>query len=133
MSMNLIKRTGSVDHQIDRKRRLLLLGCAAGGLGAMAVAVAAPKGRVIKVTARRFDFSPSMIPLKKGVPVVLELTSLDIPMGFNAPDFGIRADMLPGKLARLSFVPDKTGEFTFYCDIFCGSGHESMSGSLVVS
>nr|WP_245192177.1 cupredoxin domain-containing protein [Herbaspirillum sp. 3C11] len=102
-------------------------------MGAMAIAVAQPKERVIKVTAKRFDFAPSVIPLKRGVPVTLELTSLDIPMGFNAPDFGVRADMLPGKVAKLRFVPDKTGEFTFYCDIFCGSGHESMSGSLVVT
>ncbi|EJL92656.1 heme/copper-type cytochrome/quinol oxidase, subunit 2 [Herbaspirillum sp. CF444] len=122
-----------IDNEIDKKRRLLLVGCAAGGLGAMAIAVAQPKERVIKVTAKRFDFSPSVIPLKKGVPVVLELTSLDIPMGFNAPDFGVRTDVLPGKVSKLRFIPDKTGEFTFYCDIFCGSGHESMSGSLVVT
>jgi cytochrome c oxidase subunit 2 len=123
MSMNIV----------DKKRRLLMSGCAALGLGTLAVAAAQSKERVIKVTAKRFDFSPSVIPLKRGVPVTLELTSLDIPMGFNAPDFGVRADMLPGKVAKLRFVPDKAGEFTFYCDIFCGSGHESMSGSLVVT
>ncbi|TFI27862.1 cytochrome c oxidase subunit II, partial [Herbaspirillum sp. 3C11] len=63
MSMN------TIDKKIDAKRRLLLAGCAAGGLGAMAIAVAQPKERVIKVTAKRFDFAPSVIPLKRGVPV----------------------------------------------------------------
>jgi len=118
---------------VDKKRRLLMSGCAALGLGTLAVAAAESKERVIKVTSKRFDFAPSVIHLKKGVPVVFELISLDIPMGFNAPDFGVRADMMPGKASRLRMVPDKTGEFTFYCDIFCGSGHESMSGSLSVT
>src|SRR5450830_1843067 len=118
---------------IDAKRRLLMTGCAALGLGTLAVAAAQTKERVIKVSAKRFDFSPDVIRLKKGVPVVFELSSLDIPMGFNVPDFGVRADMLPGQVARLRLVPDKTGEFTFYCDIFCGAGHESMSGSLIVT
>lgn len=132
-TQNETKIDDNMSNKINTKRRLLLAGCAVGGLGTLAVAAAQTKERVIKVTAKRFDFSPNVIPLKKGVPVVFELTSLDIPMGFNAPDFGVRADMLPGAVSRLRLIPDKTGEFTFYCDIFCGSGHESMSGSLVVT
>ena len=34
---------------------------------------------------------------------------------------------------RVRFVPDRTGEFTFNCDIFCGTGHEEMAGTLTVS
>lgn len=117
---------------IDKTRRLLLASGAVAGLGTLAIAFGQGKERVIKVTAKRFDFTPSVIKLKKGVPVVLELTSLDLTMGFNAPDFGVRADVLPGAISRVRIVPDKVGEFTFYCDIFCGSGHESMSGSIVV-
>jgi heme/copper-type cytochrome/quinol oxidase subunit 2 len=33
----------------------------------------------------------------------------------------------------LSFTPDKAGTFTFLCDVFCGDGHEGMSGRLVVT
>jgi cytochrome c oxidase subunit 2 len=29
-------------------------------------------------------------------------------------------------------VPQKAGRFEFHCDVFCGSGHEEMSGILVV-
>jgi len=30
-------------------------------------------------------------------------------------------------------VPDKTGTFTFVCDIFCGTGHEEMDGTIEVT
>jgi cytochrome c oxidase subunit 2 len=45
----------------------------------------------------------------------------------------MRSDILPGVTTRLRFTPDKVGEFPFHCDIFCGSGHETMAGTLVVN
>jgi cytochrome c oxidase subunit 2 len=30
-------------------------------------------------------------------------------------------------------VPDKVGTFPFHCDIFCGEGHEDMTGKFVVT
>jgi cytochrome c oxidase subunit 2 len=108
-------------------------------VGGMALAVALglraaePKEKVIKIVARRFTFTPNKLTLKKGVPVVLELTTADVLMGFNAPDFDARADIIPGKVARVRLNPDKVGTFTFLCDIFCGSGHETMSGTIVVT
>ena len=81
-------------------------------------AQAAPRAKVIKVSAKRFDYSPGHLRLKKGQRVVLELTSRDVVMGFNLPDFNVRGDMIPGKVTRVEFTPDRTGEFTFLCDIF---------------
>ncbi len=87
---------------------------------------------VIHITAKKFEFSPHALTLKKGVPVVLEVTALDRVHGFNLPEFGVRTDVVPGKVTRIRFTPDKTGEFVFFCDVFCGDGHEEMSGTLTV-
>src|SRR3954453_10060130 len=92
----------------------------------------AAHAKVIKISAKRFDYSPGRLTLKKGQRVVLELTSSDVVMGFNLPDFNVRGDMIPGKVTTIEFTPDKTGEFTFLCDIFCGSGHEEMHGRITV-
>lgn len=120
--------------QIDHNRRLLLAAAVAGGLGALAAIVAAqPQERIIKVVAKKFDFTPGEIHLKRGEPVVLELTTLDVVMGFNAPDFGVRCDIVPGAVSRVRFTPERAGEFAFHCDIFCGSGHEGMAGTIVVA
>ena len=88
---------------------------------------------VIKVVAKKFDYTPNVIKLKKGVPVVLEFTTLDVIMGFKIPDLGIRTDIVPGKVSRVRLVPNKVGTFPFLCDIFCGSGHENMAGTIIVS
>lgn len=106
------------------------LAALAVGTGVAARAAAGP--RVIKVRAKRFVFTPSVIKLKKNEPVVLELTTEDVFMGMNVPDFGVRSDIVPGKTMKLAFTPDKAGTFVFVCDVFCGDGHESMSGQLVV-
>jgi cytochrome c oxidase subunit II len=89
--------------------------------------------KTIHITAKKFEFTPGEITAKKGEPVVLEIKSEDVNHGFSLPDFGVRGDVKPGSVLRLSFTPNKTGQFTFTCDVFCGSGHEDMSGTLTVT
>jgi cytochrome c oxidase subunit II len=88
--------------------------------------------QVIHITAKKFEYNPSEIILKKGVPVVLELTSLDRVHGFRLTEFGIRADIKPGEVTRVRLVPQETGRFTFACDVFCGVSHEEMAAEIVV-
>ena len=54
--------------------------------------------------------------------MVLELTTADVLMGFSAPDFDVRADIIPGKVAKVRLVPDKVGTFAFLCDVFAAPG-----------
>lgn len=104
-----------------------------GSAGAYLVAQSAePKEKVIRITAKKFNYTPGEITIKKGVPVVLEFKTADVMMGFNLPDFNVRADIVPGKTTRLRLVANKTGTFVFLCDVFCGTGHEEMNGKLTV-
>jgi cytochrome c oxidase subunit II len=116
-------------------RRRVLGGAIAMAAGAMAGAAvwAQPQERVIKVVARKFVFLPSDIAVKQGEAVVLEFTSPEVVMGFYAPDLNLRAVLVPNEVARVRFTPARAGTFPFICDIFCGDGHESMSGRIVVT
>jgi cytochrome c oxidase subunit 2 len=98
-----------------------------------APAVAVDPEQVIQIKAKKFEYLPNEITLKKGIPVVLELSSLDRLHGFNCPAFGVRADIQPQKVTKVRFVPDKVGTFEFHCDIFCGGGHEHMEGKFMVT
>jgi len=111
----------------------LLASALLPGLVVYTRANAVPAERVIHITAKRFDFSPDSITLKKGEPVVFELSSADREHGFNLRAFGIRTNVSPGKVTRVRLTPDKTGKFTFSCDVFCGDGHEEMTGTVVVT
>ncbi len=89
--------------------------------------------RVVHIAAKRFEFAPATIELKVGEPVILELSSLDRKHGFSAPGLHLEAVILPGKPTRVRLVPDRAGTFAFHCSVFCGSGHEDMTGQIVVT
>jgi cytochrome c oxidase subunit II len=88
---------------------------------------------VIKVSVKKFEYSVKEITVKKGMPVVIELTSEDRLHGFSLPAFGVRGDVNQGEVTRIAFTPDKTGMFQYLCDIFCGDGHEDVTGTLIVT
>jgi cytochrome c oxidase subunit 2 len=93
---------------------------------------APPAEPVIKITAKKWLFSPNWIVLQVGKPVVLELRSLDRKHGFAVPDLGIRVDILPDKPTLVRVVPQKLGRFSVHCHVFCGEGHEDMTGEIEV-
>lgn len=111
---------------------LMSLVLVLGAVASSAWVAAQPKEQVIRVAAKKFAFTPDTITLKQGVPVILEFTTEDVLMGFNVPDLKLRADIIPGQTTRVRIVPDKVGKFTFFCDIFCGTGHEEMTGMISV-
>jgi cytochrome c oxidase subunit 2 len=114
-------------------RRLLLAGFAATLVGLAARAATQGEARRIPVVARKFVFIPNEITVRQGEPVVLEFTAPEVAMGFFAPELGLRALIVPGETARVPWTPDKAGRFDVLCDVFCGGGHEGMSGHLVVT
>jgi len=91
-----------------------------------------PSPHRIDVTAKRFEFQPGEITLKKGEPVVLVLRSVDVAHGIRFKELGIEAKVGKGQTSELSFTPDKTGTFVGHCSVFCGSGHGAMTLTLHV-
>ena len=113
-------------------RRLLLGGVAATLVAMAARAAIGGEPRRIAVVARKFVFIPGEITLRLGESVVLEFSAPEVTMGFHAPALGLRALLVPGPPVRVAWRPDRAGSFDFLCDVFCGDGHEGMSGRLVV-
>src|SRR4029077_16726469 len=114
------------------KRRVftvLLIGSAVGGAARL---LAAETPNEISIAASKFEFTPETVKGKVGQPLTFVLTSFDRIHGFKMPKFGIRADIVPAQEPAVTITPTKAGSFVFFCDIFCGDGHEDMSGTLVV-
>jgi cytochrome c oxidase subunit II len=95
-------------------------------------AAGAERPRVVAITAKRFEFSPSQITLKKGEPVTLRLTTEDVKHGFLQKALKIDGDIVPGKTTEITFTPQTAGTFTTICDNFCGSGHGNMKMTIVI-
>ena len=112
----------------------------AGACG-IAIATIAPKTKlaratdepkVIEITAKKFEFSPTQITLKKGEPVILRLSSLDRVHGFMSKPLKIDTDIPADKSEDVAVTPDTAGDFVVICDHYCGTGHGNMKMKVTV-
>lgn len=85
------------------------------------------------MTARQWVFEPSTVTVNRGDTVQVTIESVDVTHGFAIPDFNVSERLEPGKTVNLEFVADKSGTFTFFCNVLCGSGHRDMKGTLIVN
>jgi heme/copper-type cytochrome/quinol oxidase subunit 2 len=100
-----------------------------------------PAANTIDVSADLGGFSEDEIRVKAGRPVTVRLTSLD---NSHHTDGGGQHQWAVGELSVsivapplgnnwATFTPDKSGVYSFYCDICCGGrANPSMQGKLVV-
>jgi cytochrome c oxidase subunit 2 len=88
--------------------------------------------KVIEISAKKFEFSPSEITLKKGEPVILRLSSSDRVHGFMSKPLKIDTDIPADKTADVPVTPDTAGNFTVICDHYCGTGHGNMKMKVTV-
>lgn len=107
---------------------LLLMLC-----GSLTPARAQTSPVEIKIEARRFEFTPETITVRKGVPVKLLVTSTDVAHGFALEEFNINENVEARTTKAIEFTPDKTGRFRFTCSVYCGDHHNEMEGQLVVT
>ena len=86
----------------------------------------------IQVTAKKYEFSPNPIRVKKGEPVKLTITATDHDHGISIDAFKIKQKLKKGEPTIVEFTPDKAGTFPIKCSVFCGLGHFGMKGTIVV-
>ena len=90
------------------------------------------KIKEIKLEAFQFGFSPDTIRVKKGDIVKIYVTSRDVPHGFYIKEYNINVPVQKGKVEKIEFLADKTGEFDILCSVYCGRGHGNMKAKLIV-
>ncbi len=93
---------------------------------------AEPQTRVVNVQATRFEFTPSSITVNQGDTVVINFTSAEVTHGLQLSEYGVNLIAPVGETVSTQFVADKAGTFTYRCSVFCGSGHATMQGTLLV-
>ncbi|MEH7482944.1 cupredoxin domain-containing protein, partial [Neobacillus drentensis] len=85
---------------------------------------------LVKMEVTTQGYTPNVIRVKKGVPVELEiknpLDSSNCISTFMIPDFYINNVNLKTGTTKLTFTPDKSGEYTFSC------GMQMFKGTIIV-
>jgi len=70
--------------------------------------------------------------LPVGVPIKMNLRSLDVLHDFYVPQFRAKMDLVPGMVTFFWLEPTRTGTFDILCAELCGVGHHAMRGTVVV-
>jgi len=81
--------------------------------------------RHINIDAKRWDFGED-IRVKQGEDVMLMINNIDTTHGIFIPELNVRGNNV------VTFTADTKGEFEFFCNTFCGSGHKGMTGKIIV-
>jgi len=72
------------------------------------------------------DPVPDELHLVTGVPVTVDITSIDVIHSFWVPAFRMKQDMVPGMVIPITMTPTQIGKFEIVCTEFCGVGHSGM-------
>ena len=111
---------------------------------------AAQEVQVIEMAAKKYEYSPSPLRVKRGAKVQLRITALDRTHGFKinlSPDGSDKKSDLglifsshnddcfmleKGVPTAVEFVARTPGNYSFHCCNRCGIGHGGMKGQIVV-
>ncbi len=101
----------------------------------------APKNAMkVTATARMWSWEftyangkkSSELVVPKGVPIEVDLKSLDVIHGFYIPAYRVKQDAVPGGHSWTWFQPVDTGRFDIFCTQYCGQRHSYMMSKVVV-
>lgn len=86
----------------------------------------------LEIIAKKFEFIPPVITVKKWEKVILHIKSIDVTHWFSIPEYDLNVSLRKNKTKTVEFIADKVWEFTFSCSVMCGHWHGIMKGKLVV-
>ena len=93
--------------------------------------VAPPPGSHVYLASMSFQWTP-ILRLERGREYILHLSSLDVNHGFSLYPVNINFQILPGYDYGLRITPNSSGDFRIICNEFCGIGHHTMVGRIIV-
>ncbi len=73
-----------------------------------------------------------ILKLKKDQTYRLHISSTDLQHGFSLQPLNMNFQILPGYDHVITITPTSTGTFSVICNEFCGIGHHTMTGKIIV-
>lgn len=111
-----------------------------GYMGYKDIKIVPDGAMTVKATAKmwnwQFEYENGLktdtLYLPSGVPVALELRSIDVNHSLYIPAYRVKQDVINGKTNTLVITPGKPGSYDIACAEFCGLDHSMMYTKLVV-
>ena len=83
--------------------------------------------------AKMWQFQPAQVYIPVGSEVDFYLTSGDVVHGFNIEAKNVNMMAVYGNINKTTVKFDKPGVYKITCHEYCGLGHQSMQGEVIVN
>lgn len=101
-----------------------------GEVNGLPVVEPAPGGDAY-LLARMWQWYP-VLKLKEGQTYRIHVSSADLQHGFSLMPINMNFQILPGYDHVLTMTPTRKGDYEIICNEFCGIGHHTMTGKIIV-
>ena len=88
--------------------------------------------REFTISGNNYTFSPASIQVNRNDLVKITFTAQDIPHSFTMDDYRIVKRANAGQTVTFEFRADRSGPFTFYCNLSQDAKCKEMKGTLTV-
>lgn len=84
------------------------------------------------IVAQAWAFLPPEIRVPAGAEVTFTATAIDIIHGLNVEGTRLNMMLIPGQVSRNTYRFREPGEHLMICHEYCGIGHHTMAGKVIV-
>lgn len=86
----------------------------------------------VYMRAQIWSFAPNEIKIPAGSTVTFFVTSADLLHGLLIERTNVNVMIFPGEVTKTTARFDEPGEYRFLCHEYCGLGHHTMFGKVIV-
>lgn len=86
----------------------------------------------VVLVAQAWAFMPSEIRVPRDAEVTFTATSADVIHGLEIERTRVNMMLIPGQVGRLTHTFHEPGEYLLLCHEYCGMGHHTMYGKVIV-
>ena len=86
----------------------------------------------VTLVAARYGFYPQRIEVPADTPVTFRLASADVLHGVHVPYTNMATMIVPGYVSEVHTSFPRPGEYSLFCNEYCGLGHDHMWSRLTV-
>ena len=92
-----------------------------------------PVGSDVYILAKNYDFGKFTLELEKGKTYQLKLAAKEMKHAIVVHELKLQNRIKLGEIKTIEFIPIQAGTFRMVCGEWCGVGHASMVGKIIVT
>lgn len=89
-------------------------------------------GVEVVMIARAWQWEPAEVTVPAGEEVTFTVTSADVIHGMLVPETQINTMVIPGQITEVTQTFSDAGTYSVICHEYCGIGHHTMGGRIIV-